>query len=91
MGTYCVLGLMQYNFHNSKGIKFISEKQTQGVLEIYPGTSLAVQWLEVHASTAGGTGLIPGWENWDPACCMVQQKKRGREKRKQEIYPKSNK
>ena len=54
---------MQYNFHNSKGIKFISEKQTQGVLEIYPGISLAVQWLEVHASTAGGTGLIPGWGN----------------------------
>ena len=25
------------------------------------GTSLAVQWLELHASTAGGTGLIPGW------------------------------
>ena len=24
------------------------------------GTSLAVQWLRVHASTAGGMGLIPG-------------------------------
>ena len=23
------------------------------------GTSLAVQWLGFHASTAGGTGLIP--------------------------------
>ena len=63
LGTYCVLGLMQYDFNNSKGIKFISEKQTQDVLEIYPRTSLAVQWLEVHASTAGGTGLIPGWGN----------------------------
>ena len=25
------------------------------------GTSLAVQWLRLRASTAGGTGLIPGW------------------------------
>ena len=24
------------------------------------GTSLAVQWLRLHTSTAGGTGLIPG-------------------------------
>ena len=24
------------------------------------GTSLAVQWLRLRASTAGGTGLIPG-------------------------------
>ena len=23
--------------------------------------SLAVQWSGLHASTAGGTGLIPGW------------------------------
>ena len=25
-----------------------------------PGTSLAVQWLRLHASKAGGTGLTPG-------------------------------
>ena len=25
------------------------------------GTSLAVQWLRLHASTAGGAGSIPGW------------------------------
>ena len=25
------------------------------------GTSLVVQWLRLRASTAGGTGLIPGW------------------------------
>ena len=24
------------------------------------GTSLVVQWLRLHASNAGGTGLIPG-------------------------------
>ena len=28
----------------------------------YCGTSLAVQWLRLCASTAGGTGPIPGWE-----------------------------
>ena len=25
------------------------------------GTSLAVQWLGLRASTAGDTGSIPGW------------------------------
>ena len=25
------------------------------------GNSLVVQWLGLHASTAGGPGLIPGW------------------------------
>ena len=27
------------------------------------GTSLAVQWLRLQASTAGGVGSIPGWGN----------------------------
>ena len=26
------------------------------------GNSLVVQWLGLHASTAGGIGSIPGWE-----------------------------
>ena len=26
------------------------------------GNSLVVQWLGLHASIAGGMGLIPGWE-----------------------------
>ena len=26
------------------------------------GTSLVVQWLILHASNAGVTGSIPGWE-----------------------------
>ena len=25
------------------------------------GTSMAVQWLRLHASRAGGAGSIPGW------------------------------
>ena len=36
------------------------------------GISLAIQWLRHRASTAGGTGLIPGLE--DPACIMVWPK-----------------
>ena len=27
----------------------------------FQGTSLAVQWLRLHASTAGAVGLTPGW------------------------------
>ena len=37
----------------------------------------AVQWLRLHASTAGGTGSIPGLEN---SCCLprgVAKKKKG--------------
>ena len=30
------------------------------IKQLCPGTSLAVQWLELHVSTAEGTGLIPG-------------------------------
>ena len=32
----------------------------------HPGTSLKVYWLRLHASTAGGTGSIPGWGTRDP-------------------------
>ena len=31
------------------------------VVDILSGTSLVVQWLRLHASTAGGMVLIPGW------------------------------
>ena len=33
---------------------------------IIRGTSLVVQWLGLCASTAGGTGLIPGWGTRTP-------------------------
>ena len=38
------------------------------------GTSLAVQWLRLHASTAGGTGSIPGWGS--STCHTVRPKKK---------------
>ena len=39
-------------------------------------TSLVVQWLRLCASTAGGTGSIPGGWTKIPACCSVPQKKK---------------
>ena len=30
------------------------------------GTSLAVQWLRIHASNSGGTSSIPGWGSMIP-------------------------
>ena len=37
-----------------------AHKQGNDILKMYPGTSLAVQWLPLHASTVGGLGSIPG-------------------------------
>ena len=38
------------------------------------GTSLAIQWLRLRASTAGAMGSVPGWGS--SACCIVQPKKK---------------
>ena len=47
------------------------------VLNYYlPGTSLAVQWFRLHASTAGGTGLIPGQGIKIPHTSWCRQKKK---------------
>ena len=35
------------------------------------GTSLAIQWLRLLASEAGGTGLIPGQGTRIPCGCQV--------------------
>ena len=45
------------------------------VLKELLGTSLTVQWLGLHASNAGGTGLIPDPGTKIPTCCLVQPKK----------------
>ena len=44
------------------------------------GTSLAVQWLRLCASTAGAVGLIPGWGTKIPraAQCGPTKKKKKR-------------
>ena len=44
------------------------------------GTSQAVQWLRLHASNAGGMGLIPGWGTNIPhasPCGKKGEKKKG--------------
>ena len=38
------------------------------------GTSLAVQWLELHASTVEGLALIPGWGIRIPYAAWHSQK-----------------
>ena len=46
------------------------------------GNSLAVQWLGLPASTAGGTGLIPGWGTKIPCATWQGQKKKKKIKKK---------
>ena len=52
--------------YHTKGSKSDREKQIpydiiyMWNLKYYPGTSLAGQWLRLHASTAEDTGSIPG-------------------------------
>ena len=44
------------------------------------GNSLEVQWLEVCAFTAGGTGLFPGWETK-----ILQALRQGQKKKKKRV------
>ena len=46
-----------------------------------PGTSLAVQWLRLCASTAGGMGSIPGWGTKIPHAAQYGQKEKRKKKR----------
>ena len=39
-------------------------------------TALAVQWLRLHASTAGGAGWIPGQGTKIPHAAWCSQKKK---------------
>ena len=55
----------------SKGLRAsgVSEEDQQDIItarKTKRRTSLAVQWLRLHASTAGGTGWIPGWRTKIP-------------------------
>ena len=49
-------------------------------INIQQGTSLAVQWLRLCASTAGGMGSIPGQGTKIPHAVWCSQKKKLREK-----------
>ena len=39
------------------------------------GTSLVIQWLRLHASTAGGMASVPGWRTKIPHVTWGSQKK----------------
>ena len=40
-----------------------------GVMKMFGGTSLVVQWVRLRTPNAGGPGLIPGWGT---RSCMPQ-------------------
>ena len=40
------------------------------------GTTLAVQWLRLHAPTAGGMGSIPGWGTKVPHAIQLGHSKK---------------
>ena len=44
-------------------------------LKLYVGTSLVVEWLRCHTSTAGGMGLIPSWGTKIPHVVQSGQKR----------------
>ena len=46
------------------------------------GTSLAVQWLRLCVSTAGGMGSIPGWGPKIPHAAQRGQRKKKTKKKK---------
>ena len=42
-----------------------------------------LQWLGLHASTAGGAGSIPGWRTGIPHAVRGGQKKEGKNREKE--------
>ena len=48
--------IQPYNLGHYFSLSFAEEVSENYKIEV----SLAVQWLRLHTSTAGGTGLIPG-------------------------------
>ena len=52
-----------------------AEEKESMIKAAYIGNSLAVQWLGLHASTAGGTGSIPGRGTNIPHAMRHSQKK----------------
>ena len=52
-------------------------------IKLYRGTFLAVQWLRLQASTAGGVGSIPDWGTKIP-----RAPQHGKKKKKNLLYQK---
>ena len=53
-----------------------SNNNYQNQNQTKPGTSLAVQWIRLCATIAGGTGLIPGWGTKILHAARYNQKKK---------------
>ena len=60
-----------------------------GLQNLNLGTSLAVQWLRLRASNAGGTGLTPGWGTKIPHVMPRHGHKR-KKKKSESIYSKAD-
>ena len=67
--------------HHTEVVGRPGHVQESRIKETSPGTSPAVQWLRLCASTAGGTGLIPGQGSKILHASWCSQKKRERERR----------
>ena len=52
------------------------------LLRVKEGTSLAVQWLGLHTSTVGGTGLIPGRGTKTPPATQCRPPHQKKEEKK---------
>ena len=65
---------MQQRRHNAaKNKKKYKKKKNRG-------TSLALQWLRLHVSTAVGMGSIPGWGTKIPHVAQCGKKKKKKKK-----------
>ena len=81
----CINKCLLYQEVNDKcyGQKFCNAKEKRSGAPLFqmgsPGHCLAVQWLVLHASPAGGTGSIPGGGTKIPHAgwCGQKKKKRG--------------
>ena len=51
-----------------------SEKRPETIINNKHRSSLVVQWLGLHASTAGGMGSIPGWGTKIPQAIQCAKK-----------------
>ena len=56
-------------------------------IKLYRGTFLAVQWLRLQASTAGGVGSIPDWGTKIPHAPQHGKKKKKKTFTISEIFP----
>ena len=72
------LFLLKYSFHFLLVVSFIA---LYFLFKHRGRTALEVPWLRLHASTAGGTSLIPGWGAKIPHASWCSKKKKKKKKK----------